>query len=141
MHMRERHTGEAVTQVLDGSGLLLLANLLVLLLVGSSLEALPRESTAQKVHENVTKGFKIVPARLLTTQMRVDTHVTSCSGQALAFPIGDVLLRLRVAVLLGHTEINDMNDIGSLRARAADKEVVRLNIPVDEILLVNGLHS
>lgn len=39
-------TRERITQVLNGSGLLLLANLLVLLLVGGRLQSLPGEPTA-----------------------------------------------------------------------------------------------
>lgn len=46
--------GEALAEVLDGGGLLLLANLFVLLLVGGSLETLPGQTAAEKVHEDVT---------------------------------------------------------------------------------------
>ena len=41
--------------------------------------------------------------------MSVDAHVPRRSAQTLSFPVGDVLFRLGVAVLLGHTEIDDMN--------------------------------
>ena len=54
------HTWETIAEILDGSSLLLLTNLLVLLLVGSSLETLPRESATEEVHENVTKGLQII---------------------------------------------------------------------------------
>ena len=50
--------------VLDELGnrraLLLLPDLLVLLLVCRGLETLPRQTTTQKVEEDVTKGFEIV---------------------------------------------------------------------------------
>lgn len=55
-----KHTRETITEVLDRSRLLLLANLLVLLLVSSRLKALPRQTASQKVHENVAKGFQII---------------------------------------------------------------------------------
>jgi hypothetical protein len=135
-----KHTREAIAQVLDGGGLLLLSNLLVLLLVGGSLETLPWQSTAQEVHENMTQRLEIVTTRLLASQMGVDAHVSSGTGQGLAFPVGDVLLRLGIAVLLGHAEVDDVDDIGALSARAADEEVVGLDVAVDEILLVDGLH-
>jgi hypothetical protein len=34
-----------------------------------------------------------------------------------------------------------MDDIGTLGARAADEEVVGLDVAVDEVLLVDGLNS
>lgn len=72
--------------------------------------------------------------------MGVDTHVSRSSGEGLALPVGNVLLRLRVTVLLRHTKIDDMDDTSSLRSRSADEEVVGLDVPVDEVLLVDGLY-
>lgn len=94
--------------------MLLLTNLLVLLLVGSSLQALPGKATPQEVHEDMTESFQVVTSRLLTTQMRVDTHVASSARQGLALAVRDVLLGLGIAVLLGHTEINHVDNVGSL---------------------------
>jgi len=111
------------------------------LLVGSGLEALPWQSTAQKVHEDVTKGLEIVATRLLASQMRVDTHVSSGSGERLALSVGNVLLGLGIAVLLGHSKVYNVDDIGALGAGAADQEVVGLDIAVDEVLLVDGLDA
>lgn len=54
------HTRETITQILDGSSLLLLANLLVFLLVGGSLETLPRQTSAQEVHKDVTESLEVV---------------------------------------------------------------------------------
>ena len=94
--------------------------------------------------------------------MRVDAHVSRRPAQALALPVRDVLLRLRVPVLLGHPKVNDVDHcartrtsvtvashreraaqrtVGVLRARAADEEVVGLDIAVDQVLLVHGLHA
>jgi hypothetical protein len=77
---------------------------------------------------------------LLASQMSVDAHVTSGTGKRLTFPVGDVLLRLGVAVLLRHSEVYDVDDVGALGARTADQEVVGLDVAVDEILLVDSLH-
>lgn len=46
--------------------------------------------------------------------MRVDTHVASSARQGLALAVRDVLLGLGIAVLLGHTEINHVDDVSSL---------------------------
>ncbi len=51
-----------------------------------------------------------------------------------------MLLRLGVSVLFGHAKIDDMYYVGSLGAWATDQEIVRLDISVDEVLLVDCLH-
>ena len=56
------HTRKALTQVLDGRRLFLLTNLLVLLLVGSSLQPLPWQSTSQEVHENMAESLQVIPS-------------------------------------------------------------------------------
>lgn len=73
--------------------------------------------------------------------MGVDTHVSCSSGERLAFSIWNVLLRLGVAVLLGHTEIDNVDNVGSLGAGASDEEIIRLDISIDEVLLVDCLHA
>ena len=71
--------------------------------------------------------------------MGVDTHVTGSTRERLALPVWDVLLRLGIAVLLGHAEVDDMNDIGTLGARSTNQEVIGFDVAVDEILLVDRL--
>lgn len=89
----------------------------------------------------MTESLEIVATGLLAPKMGVDTHVTSGTRKRLAFPVRDVLLCLGVTVLLRHTEVDDMDDIGALGARAADEEVVGFDVAVDEVLLVDGLNS
>ena len=137
----QSRTWVSLAEILDSGGLLLLTNLLVLLLVGGSLQALPRKTTPQEVHENVTQSFQVIPTGLLASQMSVDTHVSSCARQRLPLTVRNVLFSLRVAILLGHSEINNVNDIGSLGGWATDQEVIRLNIAVDQILLVDCLDA
>lgn len=134
-------TREALAKILNGGCLLLLANLLVFLLVGSSLQALPRQTTTEEVHKDVAQSLKIVSTTLFATQVGVDGHVTGGSTERLALTVRDVLLRLWVTVLLGHAEVDDVDNVGSLGAGAADEEVVGLDIAVDQILLVDGLHA
>ena len=133
--------GEARAEVLDVGRLLLLADLLVLLLVGRRLEALPRQAAAQKVHEDVAQSLEIVSPRLLPPEMGVDAHVPGGSRERLALPVGDVLLRLGVAVLLGHAEVDNVDDICRLGAGPADQEVVGLDVAVDQVLFVNRLDT
>lgn len=85
--------------------------------------------------------LEIVTAGLLTTQMRVNTHVSGSSRQRLSLAVGDMLLRLGIAVLLRHSKIHNMDNIGCLGAGASNQEVVRLDITVNEVLLVNRLYS
>ncbi len=63
--------------------------------------------------------------------MGIDTHVAGGTRERLTFPVGNVLLRLGISVLLGHAEVDNMNDIGALRARSANQEVVGLDVSVD----------
>lgn len=52
-----------------------------------------------------------------------------------------MLLGSGVSVLLGHTKINNVNDVGGFRARAANEKVVGFDITVDEVSLMDGLDS
>lgn len=110
------------------------------MLVRSSLETLPRQSAAQEVHEDVAERLQVVSSRLLASKMGVDTHVSSRAGERFAFPVRNVLLGLGVAVLLRHAEVHNVDNVGSLRAGPANQEVIWLDIPVDQILLVDGLY-
>lgn len=47
-----------------------------------------------------------------SAKMCVDAHVSRCATQTLALSVRYVLLRFRISILLGHTEIDDMNDCG-----------------------------
>ena len=44
-----------------------------------------------------------------------------------------------VSILLRHPEINHMDNICSLGSRPSNKEVVWLDIAVDQVLFVDGL--
>jgi len=132
---------EAITEVLDGSSLLLLTNFLVLLLVGGSLEALPGQTAAEEVHEHVAEGLEIVTTGLLPAKMGVDAHVSCGTRERLSLPVWNVLLGLGVTVLLGHAEVDDVDNVRVLAVGTTDEEVVRLDVTVDEVLLVDGLYA
>lgn len=57
--------GKSTAQDLSGGGHLLLHDTVVLLLLGSSLQALPREGASAEVEHHITKGLHIVTSRLL----------------------------------------------------------------------------
>ena len=73
--------------------------------------------------------------------MSVDAHVPSRPAQTLPFPVRDVLLRLRVSILLCHTEVDDVDEVSVLRPRSADEKVIRLDVPVDEVRVMDSLHA
>ena len=72
--------------------------------------------------------------------MGVDTHVSRSTREGLALSVRDVLLGLGIAVLLGHTKVDNVNDVGALGSGSTDEEVVGLDVSVDEVLLVDGLY-
>lgn len=89
----------------------------------------------------MAKRLQVISPGLFATEMRVDTHVTGGTRQRLAFSVGNVLLRLGITVLLCHTKVDDVDDVGGLGAGATDQEVVGLDVTVDEVLLVDGLDA
>lgn len=73
--------------------------------------------------------------------MGIDRHVSCCSAQTLSLSVWDMLLGLWVSILFGHSEIDDMDDIGGFGTGASDKEVVGLDVSVDQVAVVDRLHS
>jgi len=43
--------------------------------------------------------------------------------------------------LLGHAEVNDVNDVGSFRVGPAYQKVVGLDVSIDQVLFVDSLYS
>jgi hypothetical protein len=60
----------------------------------------------------------------------IDGSITGSASQVLVLSIRDMEEGLRVTVLLGQTEINDIDLVSTLAN--AHEEVVRLDITVDE---------
>lgn len=69
--------------------------------------------------------------------MGIDTRVSSSTRQILVLTVGDVEMSLGVTVLLGESEIDDIDLVTPLPN--AHEEVVRFDITVDERLGVNVL--
>ena len=62
--------------------------------------------------------------------MGVDGGITGSAGQILVLTVWDMEVSLWVSVLLGETEINNVDLVASLAD--AHKEIVRLDVTVDE---------
>jgi hypothetical protein len=69
----------------------------------------------------------------------VDGGVTGRASQVLVLPIGDVEVGLGVTILLGQTEVDDIDLVAALAN--AHEEVVGLDITVDERLRVDVLDA
>lgn len=77
--------------------------------------------------------------QLTDAQMSVDGGVASRAREVFVLPVGDVLVRSGVAVLLGQAEVDDVDQV-ALFAQTHQK-VVRLHVSVDEVLGVDVLNS
>mmetsp|Transcript_45656 Transcript_45656/g.128936 ORF Transcript_45656/g.128936 Transcript_45656/m.128936 type:complete len:285 (-) Transcript_45656:452-1306(-) len=139
VQIRHELEWEVFAEYFDGRGHFLLHDLLVLLLLGVGLEPLPRQTPTVEVHQHVTQRLQIVASRLFDSEVCVDGCVSSGAGEVLVFAVGDVLLRLGVAVLLGQSEIDDVHNLCLLAE--SDEEVVGLDIAMDEVLGVDVLDA
>jgi hypothetical protein len=111
----------------------------VLLLLGSRLQALPRVRAAAEVEHDVAERLHVVAARLLDTEMGVDRGIASRARQVLVLSVRDVEVGLGVAVLLRKTKVNNVDLVAALAD--AHEEVVGLDVTVDERLGVDVLDA
>lgn len=131
--------GETAAKDLSGGGHLLLHDAVVLLLLGSSLEALPGERATAEVEHDIAERLHVVTSRLLDTQVSVDGGITGSTGQVLVLSVRNVEVSLGVSVLLGQTEIDNVDLVATLAN--AHEEVVGLDISVNEGLGMDVLDS
>ena len=87
----------------------------------------------------MANGLQVITTRLLVTDVSVDGSVTGGTGQVFAFAEGNVF-SLRIFVAFGEAKINDVNVVlGAFGA--SDKEIVGLDIAMDNSLFVHLLNS
>lgn len=98
-----------------------------------------RASDDMTYHKDVAERLQIISSRLLDTQMGVDGRVPSGTSQVLVLSVRDMEVRLGVSVLLGQTEIDDVDLVASLSN--THEEVVWFDVSVDEVSRVNVLDS
>ena len=131
--------GLIAAEVFDGSLLLLFLDVGVLFSLGAAGQALPREGTAQEVKDHVADGLEIVSSGLLITKMGVHRGIASGTGQVLAITEWDVLTVGRLETL-SQTEVDDVHRVFGLVV-AANQEVIRLNVAMDNALVVDDLDA
>ena len=127
------------TELFNGRLLLLFLDVSILFGLGATGKTLPREGTAQEIEQNVTNCLKIVSTRLLITEMRVDRGISCSTSEVLTISEGNMLAVGRLEAL-GKTEINNVDRVLRLVV-TANQEVVRLDITMDNALLVHHLDT
>jgi len=130
-------TRSSLAQHVDWCGHLLLRDPLVLLLLRCSPQALPWQGALDEVHEDIAETLHVVPSALLDAKVGVDRGVPSCPREVLVFSVWYVLVCPCVPIFFGKPEVDDIHKV-SLFAQTHE-EVVRLDIPVDEVLAVDVL--
>jgi len=113
----------------------LLANGFVLQLLVGDVETRPRKRSSEEVQEDVAQALEVVTATLLAATMGVDAGIAGGSRKTLSLAVGNVAHGLGVKVLLGQTEINDVDNLG-LRLQS-NEEVIGFDVTVDEALLMD----
>lgn len=118
-------------QLLHVNSLLFLQNLLILLLFGLCLQALPRQHPAAEIEQDVAQGLHVIAATLLGALVGIDRGVSGCSRQAFSLTEGNVLT-LGVAISLRQAEVDNVNGIAV--PPSSHKEIVWLQVSVNEVL-------
>ena len=72
-------------------------------------------------------------------QVCVDAGISGCPREILVFPVGDVLMRTGITILLGQAKVNDVDQVPFLPQ--AHEKIVRLDITMDEVLGMDVLNS
>ena len=128
--------GVALAEHLDGGGQLLLLDALVLVPLVVGLETLPGQHPPKEVHSDVADALHVVTTGLLDAEVGVDGGVSGSASEVLALPVGDVLA-VPLDVALGQSEVDEEDLVRGLVE--ADAEVVGLDVPVDEVAVVDVL--
>ena len=83
--------------------------------------------------------LQVVPPRLLNALMGVDGGVSGRAREVFTVPVWN-MLPVTVLVALGEAEVDDVDGIPVLLT-CPNEEVIRLDIPVDDSLIMNLLQS
>lgn len=115
---------------------------LVLLALVRRVGSLPRQRALQEVHQHVAQRLQVVAPAQLDAEVRVDARVPGGPDEAAVFFVRDVVQGLRVSVLLGQVEVQDVHFGGALLEslpvnRGYHGEVLGLDISVDVVLVVH----
>ena len=127
--------GVAAAELLQRRFDLLFLDIIVLLILWSTGQALPGQLTLYEVEKHVANCFQVVSPWLFNTFVSGYRGVPGRSCQVFAIFVGDVLA-LTVLVALCEAEIYDV-DVVSTRFCASDQEIVWLDISVDDSLFMH----
>ena len=134
-----KFVGESTTEEIGGGGHFLFHDTVILLLLGSSLQTLPRKGASEEVHQDVGKRLEIIAAGLLHAKMSVNGCVAGSSGEVLVLSVRNVEVCFRIPEFLCKTEIYNVDLIATFSD--AHQEVVGLDIAVDEVAGVDVFDS
>ena len=87
----------------------------------------------------MTYRLQVVSSGLLNALVRVDRGVAGSTSQVLSIFVGNMLI-ITVHINFSKAEVNDVNGVFIL-FRATDQEIVRLDIAVNDALLVHLLDA
>ena len=113
---------------------------LVVLLLGRGLGTIPGKRAAKKVDENICEGFQVVTARLFGSLMAVERGIWGGTCEdAIMLSVWDVEMGPGISVLLGKTEIDDV-DIIAMRTHT-DRKIAGFDVAVNEVGRVYVLYA
>ena len=139
LHELSEFDGVAATQFRQGRFNLLLLDVVVLLVLAATGQALPWERAFDEVEKHVTNGLQIVSSGLLNALVSGNRSVPSSSSQIFAILVRDVL-SFAILVAFGQTEVDDV-DVVARRLRASNQEIIGLDVSVNYALVVDLLDS
>ena len=126
-------------QVLDARHCLFNFYLLILLLFCFRWKPLPRKAPTYEVHQDYADLFQVIPAGLLDPQVRIQARISGSPREALTVPESYMPPGFGVLVPLCQAEVDDVDDV--LAPRGAYQEIVRLDVPVQEPILMHEFNS
>ena len=118
---------------------LLLLDGIVLLVLATAWQTLPRQRSLDQIKQNVTDGFQIVASTLLDSLVRRYRGISGRASQIFPVLVGYVL-PLAILVTLGQAKV-DNEDVVSRALLPTDQKVVRLDIAVDYALFMHFFDS
>ena len=124
---------------LERDGLFHLCDGRVPLLPALSGNALPRQIAPQQVDEEETDTFEVISPTLLFSLVSCQRRVPRSARQALSILPGN-MLTLLVLIALGESEVNCVDSVHIVRIAVPDQEVVRLDVTMQYVLVVDSLH-
>jgi hypothetical protein len=127
--------GVATAKEVSGCGHLLFHDAIIFLFLGGGFQTLPGESTAEKVHKNISQRLEVIPTGLLNAQMGVDRGVAGSTGEILVLSVWNMEVGLRVTEFLCQTKINDVDLVAPLSD--AHQKVVGFDVTMDEVARVD----